>query len=136
MLQLVKSYFDRLAERLRAPQTYRRSTVFKILHNPNALTLSWFGSYKDRGEMVVAWKDTIRVEAFKRDLYVVDLICLKLVLRNNKAVEIDEEMEGWDSVVNKLPEYLPGCQSFGQWFTVVAFPAFKPNTTVIYRRDE
>lgn len=85
---------------------------------------------------MIAWQDVVRIEVFKRDLYVVDLICVSLLLRDNKSVEINEEMEGWDSVVDKLPEYLPGCQKFEEWFQMVAFPAFKTNSTVIYQRDD
>lgn len=136
MLERLQSYFDRLAERLSSFHTLRRRPVYKIFHNANALKLSWSRSVKDTGEIVIAWKDVVSVEAFKRDLYAVDLICLTFHLRNKTAVEINEEMEGWEPVVEKLPEYLQGCQTFGAWFAGVAFPAFKPNLTVIYRRDE
>ena len=110
----------------------RQRTVFTIVHNANALKLSWRGPSFDNGEIVVAWRDTIRVEAFKRDLWSVDLICLAIVSSNIKALEVNEEIEGWDSLVEKLPEYLPGCRTFEEWFHVVAFPAFKTNRTVIY----
>jgi hypothetical protein len=135
MPEAVKSYLHRIAERQKSYRQARRRTVYKIYHNANAMKVSWFGSEKDRGEIVIAWKDAVRVEAFKRDLYVVDLICLYVLLRDNKAVEINEEMEGFDSVADKLPEYLPGCQKFEEWFQVVAFPAFKENNIVIYQRD-
>lgn len=135
MLEQFKSYFDRLAERLSSSRSVRRRPVYTIFHNANALKLSWVGSVNDRGEIVIAWRDTVSIEAFKRDLYSVDLICLTFHLRNKKAIEINEEMDGWESLVTTLPEYLPGCQTFEEWYTEVAFPAFKPNLTVIYRRD-
>ncbi|HEX6731927.1 MAG TPA: hypothetical protein VF074_18065 [Pyrinomonadaceae bacterium] len=90
---------------------------------------------EDRGAKVVAWKDVIRVEAFKRDLYVVDLICLKFLSEDNTTIEIDEEMDGWQSLIENLHEYLPGCQNFSEWFGAVALPAFKTNFRVIYRSD-
>jgi hypothetical protein len=96
------------------------------------MRLSWLGLKYDRGEIVIAWRDAVRIEVFKRDLYSVDLICLTIFLKDSKAVEINEEMEGWNSLVEKLPEYLTGCQKFEEWFQVVAFPAFKSNNTVIY----
>ncbi|HZE72360.1 MAG TPA: hypothetical protein VE135_22850 [Pyrinomonadaceae bacterium] len=89
----------------------------------------------ERGEIVVAWQDTVGIKAFKRDLYSVDLICLVILLKDNKAVEINEEMGGWESLVKKLPEYLPGSQRFEEWFSAVACPAFKPNITAIYQRN-
>ncbi len=83
---------------------------------------------------MLAWQDVNTIEAFKRDLYAVDLICLAIILKDHKIVEINEEMEGWDSLVEKLPDYLPGCRKFAEWFSVVAFPAFQPNVTEIYHR--
>ena len=135
MLEAFKSYLHRVAERQKSYRQGRRRTVYKIFHNANAMKISWLGLENDTGEIVIAWQDAVRVEVFKRDLFAVDLICLSVVLRDNKAVEINEEMEGFESVADKLPEYLPGCQKFEEWFQVVAFPAFKTNNTVIYQRE-
>lgn len=98
------------------------------------MTLSWVGLKQDRGQKVVAWQDVVRIDAFKRDLYAVDLICLSILLDDNATVEIDEEMEGWDALVDNLSEYLPGCERFSEWFDKVAYPPFKTKLTVIYRR--
>jgi hypothetical protein len=99
------------------------------------MKLSWVGMKEDRGEKVFAWKDVITVEAFKRDLYIVDLICLKFLSEDKTTIEIDEEMDGWQSLIENLHEYLPGCQNFSEWFSAVAFPAFKTNFKVIYRSE-
>src|ERR1043165_3008797 len=136
MLEGLKSYLHRVVERQKSQRQDRRRTVYTIFHNANAMKVSWVGLENDRGEIVIAWQDVVRVQVFKRDLYVVDLICLSVLLKDNRSVEINEEMEGWESVVDKLPEYLSGCQKFGEWFLVVAFPAFKANDTVIYQRDD
>ena len=125
-----------LAERRRSHPVRRQRTVFTIFHNVNALKLSWRGSSHDNGDIVIAWRDTIRTEVFKRDLFAVDLICLTIVLRDDTALEVNEEMDGWKSLVENLPEYLPGCQTMEEWFPAVAFPAFKTNRTVIYSRAE
>ena len=130
-----RSYLHRVAEKQKSYRQGRRRTVYKIFHTANAMKVSWLGVENDRGEIVIAWKETVRVEAFKRDLYAVDLICLSVLLKDNKAIEINEEMEGFESLAGKLPEYLPGCQEFEEWFQVVAFPAFKENNTVIYQRE-
>lgn len=135
MLEGFRSYLHRVAERQKSYRQGRRRTVYKIFHNANAMKVSWLGVENDRGEIVIAWKETVRVEAFKRDLYAVDLICLLVLLKDNKALEINEGMEGFESLAGKLPEYLPGCQKFEEWFQVVAFPAFKENNTVIYERQ-
>jgi len=65
-----------------------------------------------------------------------DLICLDIVLRDDRTLEVNEEMDGWKSLVDKLPEYLPGCQTLEDWFPPVVFPAFKTNRTIIYLRAE
>jgi hypothetical protein len=135
MLEGFRSYLHRVAEKQKSYRQGRRRTVYKIFHTANAMKVSWLGVENDRGEIVIAWKETVRVEAFKRDLYAVDLICLSVLLKDNKAIEINEEMEGFESLAGKLPEYLPGCQEFEEWFQVVAFPAFKENNTVIYQRE-
>jgi hypothetical protein len=100
------------------------------------MRLSWVGMKEDRGEKVIAWRDIVRVEAFKRDLYAVDLICLKIHFDHNSSVELDEEMDGWESLLERLPEYLPGSQKLSEWFEFVAFPPFKPKRTVIYQRAD
>jgi hypothetical protein len=128
----LKSYLYRVAERQKAAYTGRRETAYTIFHNANAMKLSFVGMKNERGQLVFAWQDTVQVKAFKRDLYAVDLICLAILMKNNKAVEINEEMSGWESLVEKLPQYLPGCQKFEEWFSLVAYPAFKPNITTIY----
>lgn len=131
---MLETYFNRKTERQKTYRVAPRRTRFTIFYNANAMTLSWVGLKQDRGEKVVAWQDVVRIDAFKRDLYVVDLICLRILLDDNATVEIDEEMEGWDSLVDNLPEYLPGCERFSEWFDKVAYPPFKPKLTVIYRR--
>ena len=100
------------------------------------MKLSWVDRRDDRGEYVVAWQDVIRVEAFKIDLFTVDQICIELILRDGYALEINEEMDGWFELMEKLPEYLPGCKKFHEWFMNVAVPAFETNETTLYQRDE
>jgi hypothetical protein len=132
---VLETYFNRKTERQKTYRVAPRRTRFTIFYNGNAMMLSWVGLKQDRGQKVVAWQDVVRIDAFKRDLYVVDLICLRILLDDNATVEIDEEMEGWDSLVDNLPEYLLGCERFGEWFDKVAYPPFKPKLTVIYRRN-
>ncbi len=123
---------DQLAERRKSRPVRPQRTVFTIFHNANALKLSWRGPSHDNGDFVIAWRDTIRIEVFKRDLLATDLICLTIVLSDDRTLEVNEEIDGWKSLVDKLPEYLPGCQTFEDWFPAVAFPAFKTNRTIIY----
>jgi hypothetical protein len=129
-----EKYLHRLAERKKSSLARKRRTVFTLFHNANSLKLLWHREPNERVELVLSWQDTSKIQAIKRDLYSIDLICLIIFLSENKPVEIHEEMDGWESLVDKLPQYLPGCQAFENWFAAVAFPAFKENRTTIYER--
>ena len=136
MLEAFMQYQHRLREKQKAYRAGGRETVYTIFHNANAMKLSWRSIKNDRYELVVAWQDTVGIKAFKRDLYTVDLICLSILLKDKKSVELNEEMAGWESLVTELPTYLPGCQQFAEWFSAVAYPPFEPNITDIYQRNE
>lgn len=108
--------------------------MYEILHDADRLSISWLTGKNVSGNKSFQWDDAIVLTAFKRDLYVVDRICLEFELKDGEIIEVDEEMKGFDALVQKLPEYLPGCKSFDEWFEVVAFPAFKLNATQIFQR--
>lgn len=135
MLTAVKSYFRRVHERYKSRREGRTRTLHTLIHSSERLTVSSLTIENETKETILHWRDVIRVEAFKRDLYVVDLICLAFRETGDTEVEIHEEMEGWESLVVALSEYLPGCQKFEEWFQVVAFPAFELNLTTIYERE-
>jgi hypothetical protein len=80
------------------------------------------------------WPDVQKVGVFKRDLYAVDMICLAVEVAGPAAIELNEEMEGWQPFVEALPEFLPGIKPWHEWFLEVAFPAFEVNPTLIYSR--
>ena len=82
--------------------------------------------------MFVSWSDVLKAVTFKRDQYVVDRICLVFELSGDRAIEINEDMLGWQEVVERLPEYLPGTAPFHEWFQEVAFPAFATNARTIF----
>jgi hypothetical protein len=132
----IKRYLGRVNQRRKAYREGRRGTVYEILHDREHMTIAWLTLENEKGSRALTWDETISIKAFKRDLYTVDLMCLGIELKDGSGIEIDEEMSGWDSLVQKLPEYLPGCKSFGEWFQTVAFPAFQLNMTSIFERVE
>ena len=125
-----------MAERRKSQLVRPPDPLFSIFHNANAVKLSWRSSSHDNGEVVIAWKDTIRIEVFKQDLFAVDLICLTIDSTHDKQLELNEDMDGWESLVEKLPDYLPGCETLAEWFPAVAFPPYKTNRKIIYSRAE
>jgi hypothetical protein len=89
---------------------------------------------QQREAVAKSWASIRLVTAFKRDLFAVDCICLHFEGTDGIGVELNEEMAGWNRLIDALPLKLPGCKPFAEWFLVVAFPAFAPNPTEIYSR--
>lgn len=88
-------------------------------------------------ERSVEWREIYEVYVYKRDVYIVDLICIMLrtSAADARGFELHEQMQGWQVLVEKLPEYLPECAPFHEWFMEVAFPAFEFNLIKIYPRE-
>ena len=43
----------------------------------------------------VAWHDVCRLDAYKRDIYVGDFLCLAILSSSGRVFEINEESPGW-----------------------------------------
>ena len=80
------------------------------------------------------WPEVARIDAYKRDRFIYDRICLFVARADGSGVELNEEMDGWKLFCEALPQLLPGCKSFDDWFGTVAFPAFATNKTELYAR--
>ena len=131
MLALLKSLFVRARTRRQSYLEGRRDTVYKIVHDRDRLHLSWLTMENDRGEGSVVWSEVLSVTGFKRDLFAVDQICLEFESKKGFFL-IHEEMEGWSSLIERLPDYLPGCKSEKEWFDVVLQNPFELNLTTIF----
>ncbi|HZZ78151.1 MAG TPA: hypothetical protein VFE62_06515 [Gemmataceae bacterium] len=82
----------------------------------------------------IAWTDVVRIVAFKQDWWTVDCICLAIATADGTTTEVNEEMDGWEALVEALPKNLPGSKPWSEWFLQVAFPAFATNETLIFER--
>jgi hypothetical protein len=59
------------------------------------------------------WRDVNAILAYKRELYMVDLMCLGFVTPE-RSIEVHEDMQGWSELVEQLPSRLPDVPpSFG-----------------------
>lgn len=134
MVDAFKQLIQLVQQRYKSHRDGRRQTVYEILHDADHLSVFWLTGKNENGNTSFQLDDAISLTAFKRDLYAVDRICLGIELKDGVTIEVDEEMKGWDSLVQKLPEYLPGCKSYDEWFEAVAFPAFELNATRIFER--
>ena len=80
------------------------------------------------------WPQIAKVDVFKRDLFGYDLVCMAVEGCDGAVVELDEEMSGWMEFIENLPDKLPGCLAWHDWFMRVAFPAFETNLETIFER--
>ena len=87
-------------------------------------------------EQRIEWREIKEVYVYKRDVYIVDLICIMLRANNDDSFELHEQMQGWQNLIENLPEFLPDCPPFHEWFMEVAFPAFEFNLIKIYPRED
>ena len=80
------------------------------------------------------WADVSRVVAFKRDEVTTDLLCLGIEC-GDEHIELNEDMGGWDELLNCLSSYLPGALSGRDILRAVIQPPFATNPTTVYVRD-
>jgi hypothetical protein len=82
------------------------------------------------------WEAVARVVAFKRDLYIHDLLCVTFELADGSGFEIHEHMMGWQDLIDSLHDRLPGSVPFVEWWQEVVFPAFETNETTLFERQQ
>jgi len=114
---------------------YRHATTTRVDSDANGFRCtSGRGMLRNPRIEARAWTAVNSITAFKADAYTTD--CIYLLFEGSEpAFTIDETMEGYQEFVQRIPEFLPGALPFAEWFLAVAFPAFDPNPTVIYRRS-
>ena len=84
----------------------------------------------------VSWRDVVSASVFKRDFITTDLVCLGFRLRGGGYVEVNEEMEGWESFLAALPDALPGFMPQAEWLSATTLPPFQANQRSVYERTE
>ncbi|MGJ8637857.1 MAG: hypothetical protein ACSHYA_00565 [Opitutaceae bacterium] len=114
----------------------KRLTTFTLIHNSESLEIESLSVESGKGNFQIYWNEVISASAFKLDLMAVDCICMALELTKKRKFELNEEMKGWDSLVEALPTYLPGFKKSEEWFSGVAFSAFETNLTPLYIKEQ
>ena len=80
------------------------------------------------------WTEVSRIETYKRDLWVVDSICLSFFIESRQLwYHVDDELSGFDVLCRALSSYFPSVAN--DWWSTVAFPAFATNHTVLYDKS-
>ncbi len=91
------------------------------------------GSVSSEGATSLKWNEVKTVLAYKRDLYATDLICLGFTSPAG-TIEVDEEMQGWSQLVERLPSLLPGTPRMSDLWERVAKPPFRTCVTTLFER--
>ena len=80
------------------------------------------------------WTEVTRVAVFKRDQFLVDCICMGFELNHKETLEVNENMDGWDTLVKAVPVYLSAALAEEQWWNKVVSLTFEPCFTETYSR--
>lgn len=104
-----------------------------IYCDSSSLRLNNYSVVKAFPDKEILWNDITTIVAYKRDAYIVDLICLGITINNGTVFELDEEMNGWNPLIERLPQHLLGCKPKETWWSDVALPPFADNVNIIYQ---
>jgi hypothetical protein len=99
---MIGRYLERLAARLRG----RRHGSPAVVADASGLRV---------GDVVIAWNEVRRVQAYKRDAYVGDCLCLAILGAGERAIEITEASPGWDAAGDAIERHLPGAMPHAEW---------------------
>jgi hypothetical protein len=142
---LLSLLIDRVLNPFLARRAVEKLLKSKTPHDPRALEKPKYGSVVGNNDRLrirsgkgdfseLQWSEVEQVHAYKRDLFATDLICLAFKKSGKEEYyEVHEEMVGYHDLLQILPSRLPEFSS--EWFSQVAFPAFKTNHQIIWKRS-
>ena len=111
----------------------RTATEFEIVVDHENLTVHWRTIENKEGWDSFQWRSVLMVEAFKRDLWTVDCICLAFQTPEGWH-EVNEGMKGWNELLMSIEKMLNGFPKFEEWFISTGFPPFATNRMTLWRR--
>ncbi len=121
--------------RLDAALGRRPWTKARLAHDHRGLQLVLDDAARGLEEKQVRWSDVRRVIAYKADALVSDDLRLRLETAGG-VLDLSQDVEGWYPLLDRLPDYLPGCMPPGRVLAAVVQPPFAANETVIYEKGE
>lgn len=109
---VISRYFERLAALVRP----RHAAAPAVSADAEGLRIG--------GEQV-AWSEVRRLDAYKRDIYAGDFLCLTILAAGNRVFEINEESPGWNEAGAAIEQFLPGSLPHAEWMLrlIAAKPA-------------
>jgi hypothetical protein len=99
---MISRYFERLAARVQGKRP-----------GPPAVAADAAGLRI--GADVLAWSEVRRLEAYKRDAYVGDCLCLAIVGSRDRVFEITEASPGWEAAGDAIERFLPDSMAHAEW---------------------
>jgi len=114
------------------------STGVTVYPKPKGSLISRIWSQLRRRPMpaphLMPWDDISKVVAFRVDLWTTDSVSLELIDKDGGVLRMNEEMSCWKELIVELPEQLPGCLTWDEWFTdVISGPCGGAGTSVFDR---
>jgi hypothetical protein len=99
---MISRYVERLAARLQG----RRPGPPAVAADAAGLRV---------GDSLVAWSEIRRLEAYKRDAYIGDCLCVAILGSADRVVEITESSPGWEAAGDAIERFLPGSMPHAEW---------------------
>jgi hypothetical protein len=114
---LIARYLERLSALIRRGHVDAPPTVSAA---PDGLQI---------GEDHIAWSDMTRLDAYKRDAYIGDHLCLAILSSGGQVFEISEASPGWHEAGQAIERFLPGALPQAEW--TLRLLALQPGQSVM-----
>jgi hypothetical protein len=115
---MISRYVERLAARLQG----RRPGLPAVTADAAGLRI---------GDSLLVWSEMRRLEAYKRDAYIGDCLCVAILGSGDRPVEITESSPGWAAAGDAIERFLPGSMPHAEW-TVRLIAATPGESVAIY----
>lgn len=106
----------------------RVTTPCIIEHNQKRLIVK----DPEKEEQIFKWDDVVEASVCNMYCLIGDLVKIKFILKDERIVEIDEDMIGWSSIIKKFPDCLYGCKKQEEWCNNLNYEGFASDWIKIY----
>lgn len=81
------------------------------------------------------WEDVIRIEAYKKDMFSVDLVCLDFFVKSSDlSYRTHEDMKGFPDLRDRMQRHFSSIKN--DWWQQVTRPPFAGNHTILYEQNK
>lgn len=79
----------------------------------------------------VLWEDIEEINAYKKDLFTYDLVCIDIILQES-VITITEEIKGWENFLEAMNKAYALLDK--NWYSKITPSPFETNFTVLYKK--